>query len=663
MTRVTRAFANAWVAAGLFALATIAATWPLAAHLTTDIAADVGDPVFNTWVLMWTGGQVLRFLSGDWHALANYWNGNIFYPEPLTLAYSEHLTPQMLQILPIFAATGNIVLCYNLLFLAAIALSGLGMYLFVREITGQPVAGIVAGMAFAFAPYRADQFPHLQVITTQWMPLALYGVVRYFATGRPRALAGATAAAVAQALSCGYYLFFFTPVFGAFLLAEGVRQGAWRHRRTWLQVAVAGVAALLVLWPFVTPYMAVRDANGGFGHRSADEVRYFSADTWALGTAPGILPVWRDLKAYERPEGSGFPGLTILVAAAAGVAVVVGAASRRSRKGLRPAPPPWRRIAAAVLTLAAAALAAAWVWLLVFQGGIIREWWGRITVRHFSDIGWFTLGVAALALALLPGARRFARGWFTSRGGFIVLAWLFAIAMTWGPVVYVEGKEVGTGPYALFFHYVPGFDGLRVPARFLMIVTLFSAALAGIGAAAVLRRQRTLGLALSAVLACGMYYEGRAVPFNMSRTLWVPHYEYVETTFPTPPNLGAVYDTIAALPDGAVIAELPFGSEPFETRWMYFAGYHRKPLVNGFSGFFPQSYLEMKSYLENDPLDKAAAYQAMLRAGVTHVVVHEQPWPENKGPMIESWITSSGGREVAVAGRDRLYQIQEIRIK
>jgi hypothetical protein len=36
-------------------------------------------------------------------------NGNIFAPEPLTIA-SEHLTPQMLQGLPLLAATGNVVL-------------------------------------------------------------------------------------------------------------------------------------------------------------------------------------------------------------------------------------------------------------------------------------------------------------------------------------------------------------------------------------------------------------------------------------------------------------------------------------------------------------------------------------------------------------------------
>lgn len=664
MTRIGRALANGWIVALIFTAITVAATWPLASVMTTRIVPDVGDPLFNCWVMMWTGGQVLRFLSGDFHALADYWNGNIFYPAQNTIAFSEHLTPQMLQILPIFAATHNIILCYNLLFLSALVFSALGMYLFIRELTGQPVAGFVAGLAFAFAPYRADQYTHLQVITTQWMPLAFYGFQRYFATSRPRALVGAVAAVVLQALSCGYYLFFFTPFAAAFCVIEGARQGAWRHRRTWLQVGAAAAIALLVLWPFLRPYMQVRESAGEFGRRSAQEVRYFSADAWALGTAPGNLGVWRRLKAFERPEGAGFPGATILAVGVVGLLAVVGASVRRGRRHVAKTPR-WRALVAGVLAVAAAALAGAWCWLLVFGGGVFRGAWGRLTVRHFSDVAPHTLILLAVAIGTLPGFRGWLRSFFLSRGGFIVCAWLLAIALACGPVIYVKGTAIGAGPYALLFKYVPGFDGFRVPARYLMIATLFIAALGGIGIAAITRRQRVVGYICAGLAAFGIVFEGRVLPFITSKTLWVPHYEYVGTDFPRPPALGAVYNTVAALPKGTVLAEFPFGSDPFEIRSMYFAAFHRQPLLNGYSGFFPPAYQRVKSYLENDPLDKPKAWQALLDAGVTHVVVHEQPFPEGKGPMISAWIRNSGGRELASnigvgpeRGTDRLFAIR-----
>ena len=658
MRRLSLSVANPWFVTALFLVITIAGTWPLASVMTTRIVPDVGDPVFNSWVMMWTGGQLLRFLSGDLHALADFWNGNIFYPAQNTIAFSEHLTPQMLQILPIFAATNNIVFCYNVLFLSAIVLSALGMYLFVRELTGQPVAGFVAGLAFAFAPYRADQYTHLQVISTQWMPLALYGFQRYFATARLRALVGAVAAVVVQALSCGYYLFFFTPFAAAFCVFEGFRQGAWRHRRTWWQVAGVSMAGLLVLWPFLRPYMQVRENAGDFGRRSAQEVRYFSADTWALGTAPGNLGVWRTLKAYERPEGAAFPGATILATGVIGVLVVFGASVRRGRARKLLAAPRWRTWATVAFSVAGVVLVAVWFWLLVLGGGLYRDWWGRISVRRISDIATHTLVTLALAVALLPRFRMWLRSFFLSRGGFIVCAWLLAIALAFGPVIYVKGAAIGAGPYALLYNFVPGFDGLRVPARYFMIAALFLAALCGIAVASVSRRQRAVGYVVAVLVSAGILFEGRVVPFITSKTLWVPHYEYVGTDFPRPPDLGAVYETVEALPQGTVLAEFPFGSDPFEIRSMYFAAFHRKPLVNGFSGFFPPSYLRLKTYLENDPLDKPAAWKALLDAGVTHVVVHEQPFPEAKGPMISAWIRNSGGREIAASGTDRLFAIR-----
>ncbi|HMF94840.1 MAG TPA: hypothetical protein VKE96_11120 [Vicinamibacterales bacterium] len=184
------------------------------------IAGDMGDPLFVCWVLLWTSGQIGRALGGDLSALAQYWSGNIFFPAPLTVADSEHFTPQMLQALPILALTDKVILADNLLLLATFVLSALGTYLLVRDITGWPLAAFFAGLAFAYSPYRLDQYSHLQVLSCQWIPFTLYGWRRYAAGGRLRALAGGTAALVTQALSSIYYLAYFTPFAVVYLLDE-----------------------------------------------------------------------------------------------------------------------------------------------------------------------------------------------------------------------------------------------------------------------------------------------------------------------------------------------------------------------------------------------------------------------------------------------------------
>src|SRR5437660_10547342 len=124
---------SALIVVVLYTALTIALTWPLARGLTHDLPGDFGDPLFTSWAIAWDAT----------HLGTGWWSANIFAPHPLTLAYSEHFLPQALQVLPIYSATRNPILCYNLLFLSTFVLAGLGMFLFARELTGSSSAGLV----------------------------------------------------------------------------------------------------------------------------------------------------------------------------------------------------------------------------------------------------------------------------------------------------------------------------------------------------------------------------------------------------------------------------------------------------------------------------------------------------------------------------------------
>ena len=169
-------------------------TWPLALGLGSDVPGDLGDSLLNMWILGWGAEHVPRLLTGSigW---SEFWNANIFHPDPLALALSEHLFGQVLQILPVYWLTGNIILCYNLLFISTFALSAFGTYLLVRDLTGDRRAAFIAGLVYGFLPYRIASVPHVQVMSSQWMPFALYGLNRFVTTGSNRALVGGTAVA------------------------------------------------------------------------------------------------------------------------------------------------------------------------------------------------------------------------------------------------------------------------------------------------------------------------------------------------------------------------------------------------------------------------------------------------------------------------------------
>jgi hypothetical protein len=292
------------------------ATWPLARGLSRDVAWDLGDPVLVIWALAWNCTQLLAILAGDLSRASSYFDANIFAPAPNTLAYSEHFIAQAVQVLPIYALTGNAVLCYNLLYLATFVLSGLGAFLFVREITGNRAAAFTAGLLFAFAPYRFPQSSHLQVLSSQWMPLALYAFRRYFDTGRRRALAWGVAALVAQNLSCGYYLLYFSPFAAAYVLAEIAARGLWRDVAMWRHLTLAAIVLVVATVPFFLPYLALRGDQPST--RTLAEVTRYSADVFSYATAFTEHPIWgRRLQRFAKPEGQLFPGVAALLLAAA----------------------------------------------------------------------------------------------------------------------------------------------------------------------------------------------------------------------------------------------------------------------------------------------------------------------------------------------------------
>ena len=155
--------------------------------MTRDLPADFGDPLLNSWILAWDATTCRARSAVTSGRSQEYWNANIYYPHPLALAYSEHLTAQAVMILPIYALSRNPILCYNVVFLSTFVLSAIGMFLFVRDLTGSSGAAFLAGLAFGFAPYRFGTLPHVQVLSSMWMPFVLLGFHRFLESRRTAA--------------------------------------------------------------------------------------------------------------------------------------------------------------------------------------------------------------------------------------------------------------------------------------------------------------------------------------------------------------------------------------------------------------------------------------------------------------------------------------------
>jgi len=637
-------------AAAVYTLIAVWATWPLARGLTHDVAWDLGDPVLVIWALAWNCSQLLAILGGDAGRAATYFDANIFTPAPHTLAYSEHFIGQSLQVLPVYALTGNAVLCYNLLYLSTFVLSGVGTFLLVRALTGSRTAGLTAGLLFAFAPYRFPQSSHLQVLSSQWMPFALYGFRRYFDTGRRRALAGGAAALVMQNLSCGYYMLYFSPFAAAYILAEITARGLWRSGRVWRDLTAAGVFVAAVTVPFFLPYLSLRDLQST---RSLAEVGRYSADVYSYLTAFDEHPIWgRAMQAFPRPEGQLFPGLAALLLSALGIfwsGAPEGAPLQKQSQT------PARRYA--VLVLVAIAFAHLVLFVAVLFGRRFALDLGGTVLRMSDATQLLVRGAVAGALALIlsPDARARVAAFLWPRGAWLI-ALLAALWLSLGPMPTSMGRPLDlASPYRVLYDVVPGFDGVRAPSRFWMVGLLALSVLGGFGAARLVRRPASAALLVVAWLIC--LAEARVDPFVVNGAGPVPGFNAPEPRLRGRGDAPPIYTAVAGQAPDTVLAELPLGQPDFDLRAMYYSTFHWRKLVNGYSGFIPTHYGPLVAALGASAPDGEQAWTALRRAGATAVIVHEGAYPNDGGTRLSLALRERGAREVTRDGSDVLFAL------
>ena len=163
------------IAAGLlFLLLTIIASWPILTNLNTVIIGYDPDVHINPWADWWT----LKALQDPEISL---WQTNyLFYPHGANLSYHSfsHLnTLVSLALRPIAGVLGG----YNLAILLNYVLSGLAMFQLARYVTKSTVAGLLAGMVFAFNSHNQYQSCHPVLISIwcfAWITLYFMRAVR-----------------------------------------------------------------------------------------------------------------------------------------------------------------------------------------------------------------------------------------------------------------------------------------------------------------------------------------------------------------------------------------------------------------------------------------------------------------------------------------------------
>ena len=616
-------------AALLYAVLTIALAWPLSRHPGTTVLWLGADTELFTWTLAW-----------DTHAFAtaplSIFDANIFYPEPRTLAYSEHLIGSAFFAAPVLWLTGNPILAMNLTALLTVVLCGTGTYFLARQL-GIGVAGaLVAGVIFAFSPPRFFRLGQLHMTAVQWIPFGLAFLHRYLDGRRAADLRLAAACFTLQALSSGHGTIFLGLSMAALIAWRAAMDQDVGFVRLVRDLGIAGTALLAPGVLVAIPYRIVQNDIG---------LRRSLVD-WAVNSqsflaSPAHAQAWllsnlSAARVNETAQAYLFPGwLPLLLAAIALMAarIPVAAADGRGSRATR----------VAAFALTAAAIGALSVAAYVTWAGPVRVKAAGTLLFSARD-AWrpWACGAGALAARLLftrwqpLGLQRsFSRAWDTLalwREALRDSTMGFYAFLTGSSILLSIGPPLGVWPLV---YWLPGFNFIRVPSRFMILALLGIALLAGMGFDR-LRRRMSLraGDALPVVLGAALVAELAVAPLD-----------------PTPYRfeIPAVDHWLARQPGRFAVAEFPApgtkGGLPAarqQTVYMMHSTAHWQKTIHGHSGIEPEFHSRLYARLLDFPSNDSL--RALLDVGVKYVVVHPDLYPPGEWAAVEQRLRAFGNQ-------------------
>jgi len=176
-----------------------------------------------------------------------------------------------------------------------------------------------------------------------------------------------------------------------------------------------------------------------------------------------------------------------------------------------------------------------------------------------------------------------------------------------------------TPVYGWIYTIFPPMHGLRAAARFGNLFLLAMSVLAGFGLAQLRRRMPSLAAATIGIAAIVLANaEALRAPFEYRPFTGIPR----------------LYALLEDQPH-VVLAEVPFYPRQavFENaEYVLNSTAHWRPLMNGYSGYTPASYVDYANVFWYFPRDYAI--DAMKRAGVTHVMVHSDRFGNEAADVI-----------------------------
>lgn len=527
----------------VYAALAVWSTWPLAPSLShvlplaTEDAATV--PLFNLWTVWWNADRAAAAFSG-------YWNAPIFHPAANAFAFSEPQCPTV-AVAPLIWWSESPTTAYNVYLLLSLTLNGWSACrLFRRLDLNWPVA-FSGGVMVLLLPFVHWQLGVLQLVPLYGVIWTIHALVNFGAEPNIRSGLAAGVAFAWTYLLCAYY--------GLFLLLLLIPSAPWLAGRNlwnwqaWGKLLPGAAVCLLMAAPvLMAQKSAIREPAF---KRQPGAIKSLSAE-------PGdyTVPAWPEL--VRIPD--------------------------RSNDERRPH---WK-----------------------LSPGTLK---------------WLLAAVGTAGGLFVPGLRR----WIA-----------FCLTAGFAAFILSQGTRFQLGnstPYQLLIDYVPGVAQVRNVFRFALFTQLFTVFSAVIGLellspnrwSRLWQYSRRTPDTKPAETDNPVEATADTVADSVSKTrfsrwslagttafLLLSWLAVLEIRPPAQPlfhlpalaeNKGWIDWLDAHSETGDVIACIPFPKETQVGEYldttirMYWQTFHRRRMVNGYSGFFPDAYRELKDLMSDFP--------------------------------------------------------------
>ena len=581
----------------LFFVLTVGMTWPLMTRLSTHVTLGqqpaMTVPYFNLWTLAWNH----HWLSGE---VPNYWDANIYFPHQRTLAFSE---PQLLTsalTYPFTLLGGNTVLAYNIALLGFLFGAGISAYALCWWLL-EPADGDLKNGSSTFTASRRYR----------WISAVTSGILYAFNfyMFREVGVLQLLATLFLPITFLGMHRFFrYYKWSDALLFSIG-------FLGSWCTCAYYG----LFLSVFV-PCFAIRLAK---------------RDLWQKKTLMKITGVLILILICLIPLGYGmWTAKTAMSLDRPEILIQNFSALIKNYLKL----PSHTLFYGGILKIPLGrSLFLGGILLFLASLGMIgileaKEKKTGIVNQHSQPLlqqyGVFYLCMALLGLLLSLGMALAPR---TSMdlGGYQFLVWL--------------------SPYNLLYNFVPGFSSIRSPDRFIVFCILFLSILAGYGMFQLSQHIRPRWKRIVVpILVAAMIFELWPLPLRLVK---VPR---------TVEELPPIYEHLRSIPNHSRLLELPMsvayteqGVES-EARYMYFSSFHWASLVNGYSGFLPQSTEKLAEMMQKS--GPQVILPALKEFNVQYILAHVDELSEDEVTQLKQ-LEAEGLKLHFREGNDLLYEV------